>query len=184
MKIQMKAIAILLSLVVLSGIAVASACSTRTPGYWKNHYPQAWPTSATITYTDPDPALLGMPEYYGSWTLPGGSLSNALAILQMPVKGDAKINLQQKVIAAELSIAVDQRDGWAFPPNYNVAQVSQTLPGLIDQAVALLNSNSPYNSAKWTPGSVADTHGIRAQGLALAGAIDGWLNYFDEAPII
>lgn len=177
MSIKMKALAILLSIVVLAGVAVASACSTRTPGYWKNHYPDAWKTvSGTVHYIDNDPTLIGLPKYDNTWTLPGGSQSAALAILNTPVRGDARINLQQKVIAAILSVGFDNRHGWAFPPNYNAGGGGPTLPALIDQALTLLNTNS----GPWTLGT---NSAVRTQGLALASAIDYWLNYFDEAPI-
>lgn len=180
MRIKMKAIAILLSLVVLSGIAVASACSTRTPGYWKNHYTEAWvnsktdlPVTATITYQDIAPA----PTTLFSWTFPGGSPAAAEDILLTPNRGDAKINLQQKVIAAMLSISADNREGWNWPLNYAGGPMGgKTLPVLITESIALINANTE----PWTPRSDS---GVRAQGLALAGAIDHWLNFFDEAPI-
>jgi len=90
----------------------------------------------------------------------------------MPVRGDARINLQQKVIAASLSILSDMQFGWNFPSQYGDGT---TLPELIAQANALLNANP----GPWTPGSPADESGVRAQGLALASAIDYWLNYYD-----
>jgi len=166
----MKAIAILLSLVVLSGIAVASACSTRTPGYWKNH---DWPTIASpFSYND---WATGRTV---TWTLPSWF---TVTTLQTPVRGDAKINLEQKVISAILSIKMDNREGWTLPGHYTNGPFNgKVLPDLITDALNLIkNNNGP-----WTPGSAAANSGVRAQGLALASAIDYWLNYYDEAPII
>ena len=166
MNIKMKAIAILLSLVVFSGISMASACDTRTPGYWKNHYPEAWPASASITYSDPE-----VPPYTTyNWILPGGSLQGALDILNTPVRGDASINLQQKVIAAIISIAADKITGWSYPPNFAGGPMGgATLPELIDQSFTWLDAHPTC-----LPGSEG-----RAQGLELASAIDYWLNLND-----
>jgi hypothetical protein len=171
MTIKMKALAILLSLVVLSGIAVASACSTRTPGYWKNH---DWPTiTSSFTYSD------GSTDYTHTWTLPAWFTKGTL---QLPVKGDARINLEQKVIAAILSIKMDNREGWTLPGHYTNGPFNgAVLPDLI---TAALNLIGPGTGPGWTPGSAAANSGVRAQGLALASAIDYWLNYYDEAPII
>jgi hypothetical protein len=93
-------------------------------------------------------------------------------ILWMRDRGDARINLQQKVIAASLSILADMDTGWDFPSEYNGGP---TLPQLIASANALLDANP----GPWTPHSPAAESGVRAQGLALAGAIDYWLEYFD-----
>jgi hypothetical protein len=167
-----KAIAFLLCLALLAGIATVSACSTRTPGYWKNH---TWSITSPFTYTDTGP-------YPGTfqWTLPSWFSE---ATLQTPVRGDAKINLEQKVIAAILSIKADNRLGWNDIGHYAGGPFNgATLPVLITMAFNLINN--PANSGPWTPGSSADQSGVRAQGLALASAIDYWLNFYDEAPIV
>jgi hypothetical protein len=170
MNMKVKMIAILMSIVLLAGIATVSACSTRTPGYWKNH---DWSVGATFTYTDnTNPTV----AYRGTWTwtLPSWFSENTL---QMPVRGDAKVNLEQKVIAAVLSIKADNQLGWNDAGHF---AGGPTLPVLITQAFALINANP----GAWTPGSAADASGVRAQGLALASAIDYWLNFYDEAPIV
>ena len=93
MNIKIKVMALLLSFVILAGIAVVSACDTRTPADWKNH---TWKIGSSFTYTDETSPCAGHP-----WTIPEWFTQ---ATFQTPVKGgDAKINLEQKVIAAILN---------------------------------------------------------------------------------
>jgi hypothetical protein len=96
-------------------------------------------------------------------------------ILWMPVKGDARINLQQKVIAASLSIACDPAFGWDADWKYGGSTPLGGPTGLVAQAYDLLDANP----GPWTPGSAADESGIRDQGLALVSTIDYWLNFSD-----
>lgn len=163
--IKKSRIAVLLLVSVLAAslaISLVSACATLTPGYWKNH-PEAW-VVRPITV-----AGWGFSE---NWIIP----ANAMDILNTPVRGDARVNLQQKVIAAELSIMSDKDLGWNFPSEYQGGPMpGVTVPQLIDSSIALLAANA----GPWTPNSAADTSGVRAQGLALAGAIDYWLNFYD-----
>ena len=96
-------------------------------------------------------------------------------ILWKPVKGDAKINLQQKVIAASLSILSDPNVGWDYDERYSDEALAMGgLPGMIEDANIMLAIPGP-----WTPGSPADESGLRADALELAGIIDYWLNFFD-----
>ena len=142
-------------------VSAVFACETRTPGYWKNH-PEAWPTIRT---TD---SRWG---FIQTFPIP----SNAMSILWMPVRGDARINLQQKVIAASLSILSDPNVGWDYDDRYSdEALALGGLPGMVEDANALLATPGP-----WTPNSPADQSGLRAEALALASQIDYWLNYFD-----
>ena len=175
MNIKIKVMALLLSFVILAGISAASACDTRTPGYWKNH---AWPTEG----------FANDGFHYTDATTPFGVLNIVpkptwftVDTLKTPVQGNAKINLEQKVIAAVLSMSADYREGWTWPANYIGGPMNgATLPQLIADAMNLINTNP----GAWTPGSDAAQSGVRAQGLALASAIDYWLNFFDEAPIV
>lgn len=140
MSIRIRAIAFLLSFLLVAAVAVpfALACDTRTPGYWKNHYPGAWPASPEVTYSDPEVE----PHTLYEWTLPGDTLEGALAILNTPVRGDVSINLKQKVIAAILSIADDPITGWSYAPNFAGGPMEgATLPELIDAAVVWLGAN-------------------------------------------
>lgn len=66
--------------------ASAGSCPL-TQGFWKNHF-SAWPSSVTTL-------IIGSHPY---------SQSDLLALLQMPVQGDASINLAHQLIAAELNI--------------------------------------------------------------------------------
>ena len=142
-------------------ISTALACETRTPGYWKNH-PEAWPT---ITTTNSSWGFIQ------TFPIP----ANAMEILWMPVKGDAKINLQQKVIAASLSILSDPNVGWDYDERYSDEALTMGgLPGMVEDANIMLATPGP-----WTPGSAADESGLRADALELAGIIDYWLNFFD-----
>ena len=163
----MKIAVILLVSTLAASFAIAgvSACETRTPGYWKNH-PNAWPT---ITITDSRWALTPAFEFTMNH-------QDAMDILKMPVKGDASINLQQKVIAASLSILSDPNIGWNNDPRYSPEALALGgLPGMVNAANTLLNDNL----GPWTPGSAADLSGVRTEGLALASQIDYWLNFFD-----
>lgn len=155
-----KNVGVLLVAVLAASLAVSmvAACQTGTPGYWKNH-PGAWPSIRT---TD---SRWG---FIQTFPIP----ADAMSILWMKDGGDARINLQQKVIAASLSILADPDIGWDYDPRYGGAT---SLPVLVAQANALLTANP----RPWTPGSTADESGVRAQGLALASAIDYWLNYFN-----
>ena len=142
-------------------VSIVSACDTRTPGYWKNHL-EAWPVAPGGTGTTFPDSFEGSRTY----TIP----ANAMDILWMPVKGDAAINLKQKVIAAELSILADQRDGWGYPPNYVGGPMGgANLIDLVDAANAWLTAHPTA-----PPGTAS-----REQGLALASAIDYWLNFYD-----
>ena len=148
-------------LVASIAITTALACETRTPGYWKNH-PEAWPT---ITTTNSSWGFIQ------TFPIP----ANAMEILWKPVKGDAKINLQQKVIAASLSILSDPNVGWDYDERYSDEALTMGgLPGMVEDANIMLAIPGP-----WTPGSPADESGLRADALELAGIIDYWLNFFD-----
>ena len=160
---------VLLVSVLAASVAVSSAfaCKTRTPGYWKTH-PDNWcgvEPGDTITLT------AGVYGFGLTYDLPG----NALEILWMPVKGDARINLEQKVIAAMLSMNCDPDIGWDNDPRYGGATGLGGEEGLVAQAIELLNSDP----GPWTPHSDAADSGLRADALALASQIDYWLNYFD-----
>ena len=145
-------------------ITTALACETRTPGYWKNH-PEAWPT---ITTTNSSWGFIQ------TFPIP----ANAMEILWKPVKGDAKINLQQKVIAASLSILSDPNVGWDYDERYSTeARAMGGLPGMVQKANEMLAD--PEYPGPWTPGSDAAEDGVRAAALELAGMIDYWLNFFD-----
>ena len=160
-------IVLLVSLLATSiAVATASACHTLTPGYWKTH-PEEWCLTPGVAYTTDE----GDYGFVQTLFIP----SDAMDILWMPVKGDARINLQQKVIAASLSIAWYPDIGWDFPSEYNYGTPLAGPGGLVDQANTLLEDNP----GPWTPGSVADESGVRDQGLALASIIDYWLNFYD-----
>ena len=154
-------------------ISTALACETRTPGYWKTH-PEEWPVSTTAASNMA--TFVGVFPYDGwgfvqSFPIP----ANALTILQMPVRGDARINLQQKVIAASLSILSDSNWGWNNDERYSPEALAMDgLPGMVADANLMLATPGP-----WTPGSAADESGLRADALELAGIIDYWLNFFD-----
>jgi len=166
------AVVVLVSMLAASlAVSSASACETRTPGYWKNHLDD-WPIEPGQTLT----TFVGTFWDYGwgfvqTFTIP----SDAMTILQTPVKGDARINLQQKVIAASLSLLSDQAWGWDNDARYGGSTGLGGPGGLLAQANELLEDNP----GPWTPRSAADQSGIRAQGLALASQIDYWLNFFD-----
>ena len=148
-------------------ISTALACETRTPGYWKNH-PEAWPT---ITATDERWGLTPNFEF----TM---DPEEAMEILLTPVKGDARINLQQKVIAASLSILSDPNVGWDYDERYSPEALEKGgLPGMVKEANEMLAD--PEYPGPWTPGSDAAKDGVRAAALELAGMIDYWLNFFD-----
>lgn len=160
-------IVLLVSLLATSiAVATASACLTRTPGYWKTH-PEEWCLTPGVPFTTDE----GDYGFAQDLSIP----SDAMDILWMPVKGDARINLQQKVIAASLSIAMDPDTGWDYTSQYDGGTPLAGPGGLVDQANILLDDNP----GPWTPRSAADESGVRDQGLALASAIDYWLNYYD-----
>lgn len=148
-------------------VATAFACKTGTPGYWKNHYPEAWCAlpGQTVVLTE---AVYGFDQ---TFVIP----ADAMTILTSPVKGDARINLEQKVIAAMCSIACDPDIGWDNDPRYGGTTGLGGPGGLVDQAIDLLDSDP----GPWTPSSPAADSGLRAEALALASTIDYWLNYFD-----
>lgn len=136
-------LALLVTLVASTTVASVMAC-TWTPGYWKNH-PEAW----------------GGP---GGHTIQVGAISydltvqadknSVMAILKTPVKGDAWINLAQKVIAMELSIL----------------DVPGTLMDtLLADSNACLAAHTSYKPHE--PG--------RAEALAYAAELDYYLNLWD-----
>ncbi len=146
---------------VLSAIVTmptALACTTRTPGYWKNHT-NNWviPDGASVPTTD-DPMDM--------WIGQAITKQQAIAILNTPVGGDARINLQQKLIAAVLSIGADPGQ-WDNP---DLFKGTPTMTQLYNDACAFLAGHT----APLTP----RTEG-RAEALTLAGQIDYWLNYYD-----
>jgi hypothetical protein len=76
-------------LIALSGVAAACDCGTnecRSPGYWKNHA-EAWPVQC-IT--------IGNTDY---------TKEQAIAIMQMPVKGDKTYTMFDALVAAKLNVA-------------------------------------------------------------------------------
>ncbi len=154
---RLKMILIVMILCLTVTIPTALACTTRTPGYWKTHT-ENWiiPDGASVPNTDPTDMWIGQAI----------TKQTAIDILKTPVGGDARINLQQKLIAAVLSIGADPGQ-WDNP---DLFKGTPTMTQLYKDACAFLASHT----APLTP----RTEG-RAEALILAGQIDYWLNYYD-----
>ena len=148
------------SAVILASLTVqgALACTTLTPGYWKNH-PAAWPMSGMIT--------VGAVGYDLS---DSGDVDALMDILWDQPKGDKWITLAQKVIAAQLSMMVYPGSGsdWSWPGNFG--GYPGGMEGMVDDANVLLAMHSEYRPK--APG--------RADVVDLAEIMDDWLNFWDE----
>jgi len=157
----MKKIGILLTVAaILVSMTVPSvlACTTRTPGYWKNHL-EAWPTTGTIT--------VGALPYGLS---DSGDVDDLMDILwAKPKKGNAWIILAQKVIAAQLSMLVYPHNGWSELGNFG--GYTDGMVGLVGNANIWLASHAN----PCLPGAMN-----RDTGLALAETMDHWLNEWNE----
>jgi hypothetical protein len=83
-----KILVLTVCLIALSGVAAACDCETnecRSPGYWKNH-PEAWPV---------DKITIGNTVY---------TKAEAIATMQMPVKGDKTYTMFDALVAAKLNV--------------------------------------------------------------------------------
>ena len=149
---------LLVSAVILGSLTVqgALACTTRTPGYWKNHL-EAWPMSGTIT--------VGAVGYDLSVS---GDVDALMDILWDQPKGDKWITLAHKVIAAQLSMMVYPGAHWLDPGNFDYYPGGMV--GMVDDANVLLAAHSEYRPK--APG--------RADVVDLAEIMDDWLNFWDE----
>lgn len=152
----------LLATLILASITLPTvlACTTLTPGYWKNHI-EAWPTSGTIYIgTDEyDLSLTSDVDYLmdilwedpGHWKKVGGKLAQAWLILV------------HKVIAAQLSMLSYPHDGWG--DYWLFGDYPDGMEGMVNDANEWLQN---YPSVD------------RDSGIALAETIDYWLNYWNE----
>ena len=155
----------IMPLVALAIISVSAqgvlACTTGTPGYWKNH-PEAWPTGIV---------RVGSTDY----SLPRQVAKNALMEMLTTNPGkisdkllQAQIILKQKIVAAQLSML--KYPGWTNPdtgiPDWGQAWYfdgyTGGMVGLISDANTALQGTD------------------RAEILRFASLIDYWLNYWDR----
>lgn len=140
------------SLIVVMAAPSALAVDTRTPGYWKNH-PEAWVIAP------------GAESPNGIWIGEDVTLEQALEILKTPIKGDARINLQQKLIALTLSKATPGY--WDDP---DLFPGTPTLRQLYIDACDFLAAH---------PEPLKKPSADRNTALLMASQIDHWLNYYD-----
>ena len=139
-------------------IPTVLACTTRTPGYWKNHE-NAWPTSGTF-WVGAEQYDLANPD----------DVDDLMDILwSRPRSGDAWIILAQKVIAAQLSMRAYPGPHWADTSNFG--GYPGGMVGLVGDANAWLASHT----SPCLPGAAN-----RDTGLALAETLDHWLNEWNE----
>jgi len=158
---MMKKIGILLTVAaILASITVSSvlACTTLTPGYWKNHR-DSWPESGTIMVgtesydpTDPDDIDDLMEILWAN----KGRRKNELS-----PEEQAWIILAQKVIAAQLSMLKYPGGHWSDQGNFE--GYPDGMVGMVDDANALLSGPA-----------------TRTAMLDLAEIMDHWLNEWNE----
>jgi len=146
------------SAVIMLSLAVpgALACTTLTPGYWKNH-PEAWPMSGTITV---GPMAYDLSD--------SGDVAALMAMLWDRPKGDLWVVLAQKVIAGQLSMMVYPHPGWSNPGNFG--GYPDGMEGMVDDANVLLAAHSQYRPKAPGRSDVGDH----------ADLMDHWLNAWDE----
>ena len=156
-KQRITVVLLVLGLSAIMAIPSALACTTRTPGYWKNHYSE-WVI----------PTNWGGPN--GFW-ISGGLITKqqALEILNMAPRGDARIILEQKIIAAVLSIGGD-------PDGAGGYSMGEYFPGTPTMA-QLVHDGSMWLETH--PGALGPGAAGRDQALTYASMIDYWLNYYD-----
>ena len=144
---------------IFASIAVSSAlaCTTLTPGYWKNHR-SAWPSG--VIFVGADPYNLG----------DSGDVDDLMEILwadkgrrknDLTPDEQAWIILAQKVIAAQLSMLKYPHPSWSNPGSFG--GYPNGMVGMVDDANALLAGP-----------------GTRTAMLDLAEIMDDWLNIWNE----
>lgn len=144
-------------LIASMAVGTVNACITLTPGYWKNH-PNAWLA---------DSLEIGGDMY---------TKSELLVILRTPVRGDAWVNLMQKVIAAKLSMIADPQPLLGTDPPYMHWDDADLFGGVsFSSQVVLANEWLVSHTSPVKSGDAG-----YAQGIAYASWIDYWLNYWDE----
>lgn len=101
----------IIALTGMSSSALACWCEpgTGSPGYWKNH-PEAWPVEEIV---------IGGVTY---------GIEAAIAIMDMPVKGDKSITMFTSLVAAKLNVIAIAEGGSKCGVSYCLS------PGCIDEA--------------------------------------------------
>ncbi|EMR73717.1 hypothetical protein MCGE09_00488 [Thaumarchaeota archaeon SCGC AB-539-E09] len=135
------------------------ACTTLTPGYWKNHL-EDWPSSGIVTIEsynydltkeDEVDYLMGLLwENPGHWKKEYGKSEQAWLILT------------HKVIAAQLSMLAFPHPAWSW--NWEFGGYSGGMVQMVNDANDLLDDDPLDRGAM----------------IDLAETIDYWLNYWNE----